>query len=410
MAESGMVIIGAGEAGARAAVELRARGWPGTITIVGEEKWGPYERPPLSKRQLLADDEQTPVHILREEMLVEHNIRLLTGRPAVHIDRSGHFVEVADGSRLRYERLLLATGARPRKLPIAGPVGEKLIYLRTFDDALNLRPRLAAGRRIAVIGGGFIGLEVAATAVERGCEVTLIEIGPRILMRAVPSEIAALMEARHRAAGVTFKLGAGLERIAETADGFELLLADQTVVRCDEVVIGIGAVPETTLAAECGLEIENGVKADERLATSDPAIFAAGDCCSFPHVRYGGRRIRLEAWRNAQDQGIHAAGNMLGANEPYRAIPWFWSDQYDLTLQVAGLPEFGVSTAVRELGGSAKLMFHLEEDGTLAAVSGIGPSSAIAKAVRIGEKLVERRASIDAVRLADPGVKLKSLL
>ena len=410
MNENGMVIVGAGEAGARAAVELRKQGWTGTITIIGEEKRPPYERPPLSKQLLLSDDEPSPTVILDNEMMARHNIRFLSGSKAVQINRSTRTIALSDGSEIPYERLLLATGARPRQLFLNGSALPGVLYLRTFADALTICKRIQPGKRVVVIGGGFIGLEVAASAIKRGCSVTLIEVGPRILMRGVTLEIASVVEKCHRAAGVVFNLGVSIESIENTHGEHIITLADGAIISCDEIIVGIGAIPETSLAAECGLEIDNGVSVNEILATSDPHIFAAGDCCSFPHPHYGGKRIRLEAWRNAQDQGMHAARNMLGASEPYKTIPWFWSDQYEQTLQVAGFPDYGKTTVLRDMGEAGKLFFHLSDEGRLVSVSGIGPNAGIAKEIRLGEMLIERQARPEPEMLSNPNAKLKQLL
>jgi 3-phenylpropionate/trans-cinnamate dioxygenase ferredoxin reductase component len=409
MTESRMVIIGSGEAGARAAVELRTQGWSGPITLIGEERLAPYERPPLSKRLLFTEEEPSPVFILDNEKLEEYDIDLLSGSSAVGIDRNNCTVQLDNGREIKYHRLLLATGARARKLTLKGSETAKLFYLRTFSDALTLRENLKPGHHIAIIGGGFIGLEAAASAIEKGCSVTLIEHGLRILMRVVPKEIADIVEARHLAAGVEFKFGVSIEKIDNNVDGQTITLGDGTLVHCDSIIVGIGAIPETSLAADCGLEIENGIRVDESLRTSDPYIFAAGDCCSFPHRLYDGRRIRVEAWRNAQDQGIQAARNMLGFNEPFEVVPWFWSDQYDLTLYVTGLPISGEKTVIRDLGDAGQLFFHFTEDGKLAAASGIG-TTAISKEVRIAEMLIEKQKILDFMLFERPDVKLKSLL
>jgi 3-phenylpropionate/trans-cinnamate dioxygenase ferredoxin reductase subunit len=409
MADFGMVIVGAGEAGARAAIELRTQGWDGSITLIGEETRAPYERPPLSKDCLLSEEEPTPTFILNPEKLAQYNIEFLSGSAVTEIDRNTRSVVLDDGRQIGYERLLLATGARPRELSVEGSGVSNVLYLRTFADAIALRSRLHPGKHLAVIGGGFIGLEVAASAIKRGCSVTLVEVGPRILMRGVPEEIARIVEARHREAGVIFKLGVGIKSIEATKDGQVMVLADGTFIHCDMIIAGIGAIPETSLAAQCGLEIENGVRVNERLQTSDPNIYAAGDCCSFPHPLYGGKRIRLEAWRNAHDQGMHAARNMLGSTESYAAVPWFWSDQYDLTLQVTGLPDHGEKTVIRDLGDIGKLFFHFSADGKLVAASGIG-TSVIAKDIRITEMLIEKQGTLDLEAFERPEVKLKSLL
>lgn len=402
---TGMVIVGAGEAGARAATALREEGWDGPVTLVGAEPRPPYERPPLSKAALLAEAEPTPTTVLDHDRAAALGIDLVLGTEVVAIDRPVRTVVLAGGRALPYRRLLLATGARPRRLAVPGD--DRILYLRCFDDALALRPLLRPGARLAVIGGGFIGLELAAAAIARGCAVTVIEAQPRILMRGVPAEIAAVIAERHRAAGVEFRTGIGLEGIAP--DG-TVLLADGSRIAADAVIAGIGAVPETALAEAAGLAIDNGIAVDAALASSDPDIFAAGDCAACAHPLYAGRSIRLEAWRNAQDQGALAARSMLGRGEALAAVPWFWSDQYELTLQIAGLVDEGRATVARDLDDGAMLLFHLAADGRLVAASGIGPLGKVARDIRLAEMLIARRAAPDPGALASPAVKLKSLL
>lgn len=404
-----MVIVGAGEAGARAAGALRERGFPGSITLIGDEPHGPYERPPLSKAVMVADPVERPPFILDEARLAAQSITHLSQVRAARIDVAAHALSLNDGRTIPYTKLLIATGAGPRKLAIPGATPDTVLYLRTFADALAIRETLRPGCRLAVIGGGFIGLEVAASAVGRGCRVTLIEMAPRILMRGAPRQIAERVMARHERAGVAFRLGVGIERIAREEGGDAVLLADGSRVDCDAIVAGIGAVPDTALAEASGLAVENGVRVDAHLRGSDPDVYAAGDCCSFPHPLYGGRRIRLEAWRNAQDQGRLAAANMLGGSETYATVPWFWSDQYDETLQVAGLSDEGDETVERDLG-AGRLFFHLATDGRLVAASGIGPNGVIARDVRLAEMMIGKRLHPDRDALARPGTSLKSLL
>lgn len=405
---TGMVIVGAGEAGGRAALALREAGFGGPVTIVGEEPHAPYERPPLSKAAMTSLDEPAPKHSLDSARCREADIVHFAEARAVDIDRAGHRIVLADGRAIAYERLLLATGARARRLALPG--AERALYLRTFADALALRRPIAPGARLAVIGGGFIGLEVTASAVERGAEVTLIEAAPRLLSRGVPEAIGARVRDRHARAGVDIRLAASIRGIEAENDRSAVVLGDGARIVCDAVVAGIGAVPETALAEKAGLAVDNGVAVDATLRTSDPDIFAAGDCCSFPHPLYGGRRIRLEAWRNALDQGAAAALRMLGSAEPYAAVPWFWSDQYDETLQIAGLPDEGRRAVERITPDGARLFFHLADDGRIVAASGVGANAAVAKTVRLAEMLIAARAHPDAAALADPGVNLKSLL
>ena len=404
----GMVIIGAGECGGRAALTLRDLGYAGAVTLVGEEPHLPYERPPLSKDAMVSDAPQIKA-IASEALLAEQSIRHIHSVQAVAIDRAAHSVRLSDGSVLAYDRLLLATGSTPRKLPMPG-LGQRCVYLRTFADALAIRAHLRAGNSIAIVGGGFIGLELAAAARKLGADVTVIEAQPRILMRGVPAEIAEVIHAAHEAEGVSILCGDGIAAIADDGAQVRITLAGGRAIVADLAVIGIGAVPVTGLAAEAGLTIENGIAVDGELRSSDPDIYAAGDCCSFPLAVYDGRRVRLEAWRNAQEQGALAAKNMLGAGEAHAAVPWFWSDQYGLSLQIAGLSDEGRSVVRRDLDDGAFILFHLAEDGRLVAASGIGPGNAVARDIRLAEMLIGKRAKPAPEALGSQAVKLKSLL
>ncbi|TPJ82398.1 FAD-dependent oxidoreductase [Mesorhizobium sp. B2-6-2] len=404
----GMVVIGAGECGGRAALALRDLGFEGPVTLVGDEPHLPYERPPLSKEAMTGEAPAIKA-IATDALFAERSIRHIHSVRAVAIDRAAHVVQLSDGSSLPYEKLLLATGSVPRKLPMPG-LGGRCVYLRTFNDALAIRAHLSAGNRVAIIGGGFIGLELAAAARKLGAAVTVIEAQPRILMRGVPAEIAEIIHKAHEAEGVAIRTGQGIAAIADDGAEVGITLADGQRVVADLAVIGIGAVPVTALAAEAGLAIDNGIAVDEQLRTADPDIFAAGDCCSFPLAVYGGRRVRLEAWRNAQEQGALAAKNMLGGGEAHAAVPWFWSDQYGLTLQIAGLSDEGKSIVRRDLDDGAFIVFHLAEDGRLVAASGIGPGNAVARDIRLAEMLIAKRASPAPEALGSQAVKLKSLL
>jgi len=403
-----MVIVGAGEAGACAALALRENGWTGPVTLIGEELEAPYERPPLSKTVMTAAAEPGAPVVLGQSLRREKNIEFLAGSAAIAIHRAAHLVELEGGRQIPYRKLLLTTGARARRLDTAGT--SQLLYLRTFADALAIRARLLPQTHIGIIGGGFIGLELAASARQRGCKVTVLEMAPRILMRGVPLEIAAKIADRHRAAGVDLRTGVGIQAIEDAGNRQAIVLVDGAKVACDGVIAGIGAIPETSLAERCGLKLENGIRVDERLKTTDPDIFAAGDCCSFPHPLYDSRRIRLEAWRNARDQGALAGRNMLGAEAIYDAVPSFWSDQYDLTLRIAGLPDGAKATVARDLGDDVQLYFHLAEDGRLLAASAVGPDSKIAKEIRLAEMLIARRQRPNPDDLARSDVRLKSLL
>lgn len=402
------VIIGAGECGARAAFALREKGFDGEITLVGSERYAPYERPPLSKAALSGGVD--PKFIAAHETYAAGNIRLLTGVTATGLDAEAHSITLSDGSHLTFDRLLLATGASARSFPNAPAEGRHIRSLRTHNDALTLRGMLQPGKRLAVIGGGFIGLEVAASARKLGADVVLIEGLERVLKRGVPEDIARLVAERHRAEGVDLRCGASIEALSQQEGKAVIRLSPDETIEADLALVGIGARPNVELAEAAGLVIDNGVAVDDRLRTSAPDIFAAGDCCSFPLAIYGGRRVRLESWRNAQEQGTLAAANMLGADTPISAVPWFWSDQYDMVLQIAGLADGAVTHLRRDLGEGAFILFHLDAEGRLIAASGIGPGNAVARDIRLAEMLIAARAHPDPAALTASNVKLKTLL
>jgi 3-phenylpropionate/trans-cinnamate dioxygenase ferredoxin reductase subunit len=402
------VIVGAGECGARAAFALREKGFEGDITLIGAELLAPYERPPLSKGG--SDKAPEPKFVASLERYQEQSIDLRLDTTVTAIDPAAKTIGLSDGRTLAYDKLLLATGASARNLPGTDGTSHRICVLRTHADAVALHAIFHPGRHIAIIGGGFIGLELAATARMRGADITVIEGLPRVLKRGVPEAIAEAITERHRLEGVDIRCGQVIEAVQEDADKAIVRLADGEVIRADLLLVGIGALPNAALAADAGLAIDNGIAVNERLETSIADIYAAGDCCSFPLALYGGRRVRLESWRNAQEQANLAAANMLGEGAEISAVPWFWSDQYDLTLQIAGLADEAVAHVRRDLGDGAFILFHLGADGRLLAASGIGRGNAIARDIRLAEMLIAARAHPDHIALAASTVKLKSLL
>jgi 3-phenylpropionate/trans-cinnamate dioxygenase ferredoxin reductase component len=404
MSDPGMVIVGGGMAGARAVIALRVADYAGPITLIGEEQILPYDRPPLSKAAITSDEEPTPAWLLDDDQLNSLKATFFRDAKAVALDRVEKTVTLSNGHEVPYRKLLIATGAKPRALTCPG--GEHALTLRDFADAEVLRAAFQPGKKIAIIGGGFIGLELAASARKRGCDVTVIEAQPRILMRGVPQSIARIVHDRHVREGVKLLTGIGISSLDKAA----VHLEDGSVIPADIIIAGIGAVPETKLAADAGLKIENGIACDEYLRSSDPDIYASGDCCSFPHTLFNNRRIRLEAWRSASDQANTAVENMLGGSKVHNAIPWFWSDQYDLILQIAGQPDLGPVTAKRTLSPDAFILFHLTNEGRLVGASGIGLGNSIARDVRLAEMLIAKGISPTAPQLEDPNTQLKTLL
>lgn len=402
-----IMIVGGGECGARAAFALREMGFKGDITVIGAEPHLPYERPPLSKSGLTG----APRYVASMERYDEAKIDILVGVAAEAIDRQAKLVQLSDSRTFSYDQLLIATGARSRPFPgLSNPDSGHIRMLRSHGDAVAIAEALAPGQRLAVIGGGFIGLEIAATARSLGAEVELLESSSRVLSRGVPPEIAEIVAERHRREGVKIICGEQIASVADGDDEVRILLANETMILADVVVVGIGAVPNVELAEAAGLLIDNGIAVDSTLRTSDPDIFAAGDCCSFPLSHYGNRRVRLEAWRNAQDQGRVAAANLLGRDEIFAAIPWFWSDQYELTLQIAGLFDAAATTVRRDLAEGAFILFHLDGEGQLIAASGVGPGNAVARDIRLAEMLIAAKRRLDPAALVSPTTNLKKLL
>ena len=396
---TGMVIIGAGECGTRAAFALREVGWSGQIALIGEEPGLPYERPPLSK----PDGQDAPRrNVCDFERLATADIDYLPGERVATLDVERKTVSLRSGNSLSYKRLLLATGAKPRQLTCPG--GRRAHVFRTIQDAKVVYGMAGPEISVVIIGAGLIGMELAACLRTRGAAVTVIEAARRPMARAVPAALARRLHDRHVRAGVNFVFGASISGI----DGSSVVLCGEAPVPADVVVSAIGVIPDTALAEACGLATGNGILVDFQLRTSVPDIFAAGDCACLD--RGDGYRIRYENWRSARDQGELAARNMAGAKEMFSTQPWFWSDQYDLGLQVVGLPSDELVTITRNLSNNAELKFFLDDDGMFAGAAGLGPGNSVGKEIRLAEMLIDARAKPDAVALADPATSLKSHL
>lgn len=399
---SSIVIVGAGQAGASLAAKLRSLGHEGAITMIGEEPQPPYQRPPLSKAYLLGEMELDRLFLRAPAFWDEQRITLKLGAPVTSIDRTARTLRVA-GQTIGYDQLALTTGSAPRRLPAA--IGGDLpgVYtVRTLADVDAMTPEFQSGRRLLIVGGGYIGLEAAAVGAKLGLEVTLIEMAPRILQRVASEATSDHFRALHVAHGVDIRENTGLDRLTGTDRVSAAALSDGSRLEVDFVIVGVGISPATLLAEEAGLEIENGIRTDACGCTSDPAIWAAGDCASFP---WRDGRIRLESVGNAIDQAEVVAANMLGAAISYEAKPWFWSDQYDAKLQIAGLNAGFDRTVTREGEGGARSIWYYA--GTrLLALDAIND----ARAYMVGKRLIEMGKSPDPATISEPGTDLKALL
>jgi 3-phenylpropionate/trans-cinnamate dioxygenase ferredoxin reductase component len=403
--DAGVVIVGGGQGGYQAAASLRTEGYQGPVTIVSQEPHFPYQRPPLSKAFVLGKQDLDRLFLRPEAYYADHDITLLRGENVVSIDRANSTLELASGSRLPYRWLILATGARNRVLDVPGSEVEGVYYLRTVDEASAIKRRLALIGKVVVIGGGFIGLEIAATARVLGKEVVVLETLPRLIARAVAPVVSEFFLEAHRREGVEVRLDARVVSILDMAGQVSgVVLEDQTVLPADLAIIGIGVIPNVELALAAGLAISNGIAVDEYLRTSDKNIFAIGDCAEYPHAHAGGR-VRLESVQNAVDHAVAVARTIAGRPAAYTAIPWFWSDQFDIRLQMAGLSLGFDQTVIRGMMESRKFSVFYFRDRQLLGIDSINrPADHMA-----ARKLIAARKPVTPEQAADEAINLKDL-
>ncbi len=398
---SGIVIVGAGQAGASLAAKLRTLGYAGALTMIGEEPVPPYQRPPLSKGYLLGEMDLERLYLRAPSYWQEQDVTLKLGKRVTAIDPAARTLTLGDET-IAYDQLALTTGSVPRRLPAAiGGTLEGVYTVRTLADVDAMAAEFAPQRRLLIVGGGYIGLEAAAVAAMLGLDVTLVEMAPRILQRVAAPETSAWFRRLHAGHGVKILEGTGLDRLLGETRVTGARLSDGTELAVDFVIVGVGIAPATDLAEAAGLAIDNGIRTDAHGHTSDPAIWAAGDCASFPHQ---GGRLRLESVGNAIDQAEAVAENMLGADKPYQARPWFWSDQYDVKLQIAGLNS-GYDRIVTRPGDGNAVSFWYYRGDRLLALDAMNDS----RAYMVGKRLIEMGKSPDPAAIADPATDLKAL-
>ncbi|MCF8484081.1 MAG: FAD-dependent oxidoreductase [Rhodobacteraceae bacterium] len=397
-----VVIVGAGQAGAALAAKLRSAGHTGTITMIGEEPHPPYQRPPLSKAYLLGEMEAERLWLRSADFWAEQNITLMLGQPVTALDTVAKTLMVG-GHTVAYDALALTTGSSPRRLPAA--IGGDLpgVYtVRSLADVDQMRAEFAPGRRVVIVGGGYIGLEAAAVAAKLGLDVTVLEMAPRILQRVASAETSDYFRSLHTGHGVKILESTGLDRLVGEGRVTAARLTDGREIPADFVIVGVGITPGTALAEDAGLTIDNGIATDAQGRTSAPDVWAAGDCASFP---WKGGRLRLESVGNAIDQAEVVAENILGAGHEYSAAPWFWSDQFDCKLQIAGL-NAGYDHIVTRKGEGASVSFWYFKGDMLLALDAMNDP----RAYMVGKRLIEMGKSADPAAIADPQTNLKALL
>jgi 3-phenylpropionate/trans-cinnamate dioxygenase ferredoxin reductase subunit len=397
-----VVVVGAGQAGSSCVAKLRNGGFDGQITLIGEENVPPYQRPPLSKKYLLGDMELERLYLRPESFYAEHNIDLRLGARVSAVDGAAKTLTLGD-EVLAYDELVLTTGSSPRRLPAAiGGALDGVFVVRDLKDVDTMAPGFTEGKRVLIVGGGYIGLEAAAVAASKGLKVTLVEMADRILQRVAAPETSNFFRDLHSARGVNILEGVGLDRLLGEGHVTGARLSDGSELEVDFVIVGVGIVPATELAEMAGVTLENGIKSDALGRTDVPGIWAAGDCASFP---YKGGRIRLESVPNAIDQAEIVAQNIMGAGKEYVATPWFWSDQYDVKLQIAGL-NIGYDSVATRTGEGGAVSFWYYKGEELVAVDAMNAP----REFMIAKRLIGEGKSPAAAVVTDPATDMKGLL
>lgn len=406
-AQSTIVILGAGQAGGQAAVSLRQFGHEGPIYLIGDEAAPPYQRPPLSKDYLKGKLDRDRLYLKPQQFYEDNQITLMTGVSATKIDRAERQVELSEGEPIRYDKLIIATGSRPRPLPLPGADLGNVFDLRTLEDIGQLKPAMQEGNRLLVVGAGYIGLEAAAVARELGLEVTVLEMADRVLARVTSPVMSEFYEGLHKAQGVTIRTGVRLKELAGNADGNVSygMLDDGEKIDCDVALIGIGILPNEELAAESGIACKNGILVDRDARTNDANVYAIGDCAHRPLIHYG-RDGRLESVHNAIEQGKIAAAHITGRDRPAEDVPWFWSDQYHIKLQIAGLSQGYDDVVVRGDPANESFAAFYFKGGKLISVDAVNAPAEFLSAKR----LIAADADISPETVADISVSMKDIM
>jgi len=401
----GVVIVGAGQAGSEVATSLRQQGYVGAITIVGDEGYLPYRRPPLSKGFLSGEDTLDSLLIRNDAMYAKLGIACRLGNAVVSIDRDARSVELQGGEKLHYAKLVLATGGYPRQMTLPGAEHSNIHYVRSIPNILSLQQAFRPGQRLVVVGGGYIGLEAAAVGIKKGLVVTVLEAMPRVLARVAAPEISAFYEQAHRRRGVDVRTAVTIQSL-EGQDRIDaVLLSDGSRIAADLLIVGIGLVPGTALAERAGLAVDNGIVVDRYARTSDPDILAAGDCANHEN-EFLGRSIRLESVPSALEQARVAASTIAGKSLSSAAVPWFWSDQYDLKLQMVGLSQGYDEFVLRGDPATESFSAYYLKDGVVISADAVNRPQDFA----LAKRLVAGRVRASAELLADEAVALKNLL
>ena len=400
-----LIIVGAGQSAAQCVLTLKRNDFDGPITVIGEEKHLPYQRPPLSKDYLVGEVSLNRVYVKTQDFYDQNNVIIRTSNKVQSIDRKEKAVLLVNGETLSYQNLVLATGSRVRKLEVEGSHLKNIYYLRTIDDSNNLKDCFEKGKKIVIVGAGYIGLEVAAAAAKKGLKVTVIEMANRVMNRTVDPIISEYFDALHRQHGVEIILNSALKRFEGKSSIEKVYCTDGTILEADGVVVGTGILPNQEIAESAGLKCNNGILVNEFCKTEDPSIFACGDCTNHPNFHVE-KNIRLESVHNALEQAKTVVSSLLGKPKKYNQVPWFWSDQFDHKLQIVGLSGDHDETVVRgSIEEGTFMLFYLKEGELIATDSVNNPKDFL-----ISKKLVANKLKISSDVLCDQSADLKNLL
>ena len=400
-----VVIVGASHAAAEIISSLKKRGFEGSITLIGDESLLPYQRPPLSKKYFTGELKLDSMYIKGPATYDAAGVIQKLARTVVSIDREGKNVQLDGGELIAYDKLVLATGTRARKLPVAGADLPQIKYLRTKDDVDDIKQAIKPNSKLLIVGAGYIGLEVAASAVKQGVEVVVLEAMDRVLQRVTSPTVSEFFQTVHAQEGVDIRLNTSLNSFQAKGSGATALIAQGDAIDFDCAIIGIGVIPNSEIADAAGLSCDNGIVVDEFTKTDDPNIYAVGDCSNHPSFVYD-RRIRLESVPNAMGQAKTAAASICGEDIAYDEVPWFWSDQYDIKLQTVGLCQGHDQIVIRGQSNERKMAVFYLKEGQLIAVDAINSPAEF----MVSKKLVAMRSKPDPEQLADPAISMKSFL
>ena len=407
MNSSNVVIIGAGQAAIYAAIEIRKHDEESVITIFGEENYLPYERPPLSKDFLMNKKKEDEILFFNKQFLEDKKISFIN-KKIEKVDFKKKII-TSHNDNFFYDKLLITTGSTNRKLELDSRIDNNIYYLRNVDEAVKIKHKALKANKIAIIGGGFIGLEIASSLNQLNKEVSIIEISSQIMGRIIPAPIANLVKAEHEKYGNKIYVDSKISNIQKTHEGFKIILENETIIEAEIIIAGIGSIPSISLFNNSDLDLDNGILTDEYCQTSIENVYAAGDVTNFYHPFFN-KRLRLESYQHAQNHGINAGKNIAGIKSEYTSIPWMWSDQFNLNLQLTGLCDEYDEVVIRGNTLENGIIHFFIKNNKIAGACGLGLMGKVGRDIRIASKLIEKNTSVDKKTLIDPNTKLNKLM